>query len=193
MSRKIPGRDAGKETILIYRMDGTEEGQKLKKTAASMGIRCRVIEPDQVSRPLGELLHIPGYELVAQSFGQNMEGGMAEMAGEAEEKRPADPADMTEPAMIMQGFTQSRLDEFLKGLKRNGMPRIDLKAVVTPYNIGWRFADLYKELEAEREAVLEARRAWEARKAQETQGVQEAREAQETQETWEAPEAQKEE
>ena len=167
MSRKIPGRDAGKESILIYGMEGTEQGQKLKKTAVRMGIRCRVIEADQIGQPLGALLHIPGYELVAQSFGQSMEmnhetAAVNPMTGKTDADKTADPAQLTEPAMIMQGFTQNRLDEFLKELRRNEVPRIDLKAVVTPYNIGWRFSDLYQELQAERAAVLEARRAWEA-------------------------------
>ena len=38
------------------------------------------------------------------------------------------------------------LDQFLSEYKKAGIPPIGLKAVITPYNLFWRAADLYEEL-----------------------------------------------
>ena len=56
---------------------------------------------------------------------------------------------MTEPVMVMNGFSNARLGELLTAMKKAGMPRINLKAMLTQNNMHWTFEALYRELEEE--------------------------------------------
>ena len=51
--------------------------------------------------------------------------------------------------MIFQGFGEEELKQFLNSYKQEGIERITLKAVVTPYNITWTVNDLVDHLKAE--------------------------------------------
>ena len=55
--------------------------------------------------------------------------------------------------LVMHQFSNARLEEFLRQLKKAGVPRIALKAVVTATNAGWSLRELYQELCREEEAV----------------------------------------
>ncbi|MDO5417179.1 MAG: DUF3783 domain-containing protein, partial [Lachnospiraceae bacterium] len=46
-----------------------------------------------------------------------------------------------------------RLDFLLYSLRKAGVPKIDLKAVITPQNADWTFYQLYKELMEEHERM----------------------------------------
>ena len=60
--------------------------------------------------------------------------------------------------MVMYGFTGQRLDEFLQNMRKAGLPKIPLKAIVTPHNVNWTFRQLYEELEQEEAAYQNQRR-----------------------------------
>lgn len=51
--------------------------------------------------------------------------------------------------MIFNGFTDEVLDEFLHAYRAAGIPKIQLKAVVTPFNIGWTLYELIEHLKEE--------------------------------------------
>lgn len=142
-----------RESILLYHFRGTEIGQRVYNVAARMGILCRVVEEDQTEESIGSLLKIPGLadlnSTLTELFGSNRASAAAE---EAAEKVPLD-----RPAMVMYGLSSQRLDLFLQNLKKAGVPRIPLKAIVTPHNVSWTFRELYVELERE-EAVVEAQK-----------------------------------
>ena len=57
------------------------------------------------------------------------------------------------PVLLMDGLDKKGLDRFLTALRgqcaEKGLPSIDLKAVVTPVNRGWIFAELVRELASE--------------------------------------------
>uniref|UniRef100_UPI0032600706 DUF3783 domain-containing protein n=1 Tax=Clostridium sp. NkU-1 TaxID=1095009 RepID=UPI0032600706 len=48
------------------------------------------------------------------------------------------------------------MDELLSNLRRAGVPKIDLKAVITDTNCKWKFYDLYLELKEEHDAMSSA-------------------------------------
>ena len=64
--------------------------------------------------------------------------------------RPPAPA---EPALVLSGFSRQRLDALLAALKRSGVPFIAHKAMLTPTNVSWTFAQLCEELSREHQAV----------------------------------------
>ena len=51
--------------------------------------------------------------------------------------------------MIFNGFADEELDEFLHAYRAAGIPKIQLKAVVTPFNIGWTLYELIERLKEE--------------------------------------------
>lgn len=149
---------ANREIILLYHFRGTEIGQQLHVVAARMGILCRVIEEEQTDEVLGALLKLPGFRGEAANTELKKDGIVeAETKKDAEaERKESEEAEkmLTRQAMVMYGFTQNRLDEFLRSMRRAGLPVIPLKAIVTPYNVNWTFRALYEELEREEEAFL---------------------------------------
>lgn len=55
--------------------------------------------------------------------------------------------------LVLYGFTNRRLDEFLSQLRRAKVPPVALKAVVTETNADWSFYELYQEIRAEHEKM----------------------------------------
>ena len=49
----------------------------------------------------------------------------------------------------MKDFSSRRMDELFLRIRKAGIPKIDLKAVITATNAGWTFYQLYEEILAE--------------------------------------------
>ena len=56
------------------------------------------------------------------------------------------------PMMVLDGFTEKRLDILLREMKAYGVS-VPYKAMVTEHNIGWTLSDLFAELVREHEAM----------------------------------------
>ena len=54
--------------------------------------------------------------------------------------------EIDEEMLVMKNFTNRRIDELLVGLRRAGVPKVELKAVVTETNCGWSFMLCTKSL-----------------------------------------------
>lgn len=143
MKGRRPVNRGNREVLLLYHFQDTEIGRQVYHVAARMGILCRVVEENQTGQTLGALLKLSGF------------------ARKEDQKEEAcrEPVPMQRQMMVLYGFTSRRLDEFLSNMKRMGIPRIALKAIVTPQNIGWTFEALYQELEKEDEQVRKAARS----------------------------------
>lgn len=57
--------------------------------------------------------------------------------------------------LVLSGFTEERLEEFLGNLKKSGVPKIGLKAVVTETNAQWTAYQLYEQLKEEHRQLTE--------------------------------------
>ena len=123
------------ESVLYYN-PGTPETMehvaKLKSVLVRMGIRIRNVSPAQVNQTVGYLAGVPGFE-------ENKDAGEAPVIGEE--------------MMVLKQFSNRRLDELLLNLRKAGVPRIALKAVLTEHNCGWTFYALYHELREEHEKM----------------------------------------
>ena len=105
---------------------------KLKGVLVRMGVRIKNITPEQVTQTVGYLAGIEGYP----------ESEMPEVLPVIEEEM-----------LVMRGFTSRRMDELLMNLRKAGVPKIALKAVVTESNCGWSFYHLYEEIREEHEKM----------------------------------------
>lgn len=114
-----------KPVILFYDPLSSPWAGKLKQLCALQGLRLRPVEPGET-----------GSTLQALAF-----GGQAASS-------PAAP--VPEPMLILCGFSAPQLDKILTSLRKAGVPRSCLKAVLTPANAEWTLSALYRELCLER-------------------------------------------
>lgn len=123
---------AGLETVLLYNFNDNKKLRLLKMIFLKMGVRIRIITPDMYLEPIGALAHIKGYVMTENVY---------------------DGPGFEDEMMIMNGFSNARLDELLRQLRKNNVPRIHLKAVVTAHNASWNSLDLHAELTKEHEMM----------------------------------------
>ncbi|MBS5062155.1 MAG: DUF3783 domain-containing protein [Hungatella hathewayi] len=121
-----------REMVLYYNTVQNPNVAKLKGVLVRMGVRIKNITPEQVTQTVGYLAGIEGYP----------ESEMPEVLPVIEEEM-----------LVMRGFTSRRMDELLMNLRKAGVPKIALKAVVTESNCGWSFYHLYEEIREEHEKM----------------------------------------
>ena len=131
---------AAKEMVLYYQPEREKEAgnaskaAKLKGVLIRMGIRIKNITPEQTGQTVGYLAGFDGFD-------------------ERETEEGTVLPELEEEMLVMKNFTNRRIDELLAGLRRAGVPKVELKAVVTETNCGWTFYALYEALKKEREAM----------------------------------------
>lgn len=108
----------------------------MKSVFVRMGVRIRNVGLEDVNQTVGYLAGLKGFE--------------RQEAGEAG-ALPVIP----EQVLVLKGFSGGRLDLLLSSLRRAGVPKIDLKAVLTEQNSGWTFYRLYEEIRAEHASMTE--------------------------------------
>ena len=108
----------------------------MKSVFVRMGVRIRNVGPEDVNQTVGYLAGLKGFE---------------RQEAEAEGELPVIP----EQVLVLKGFSGGRLDRLLSSLRRAGVPKIDLKAVLTEQNSGWTFYRLYEEIRAEHASMTE--------------------------------------
>ena len=115
------------ETVLMYNCDG-EQWSKLRQIFLMLRVRIRPVEADQYGLTLEELL------------------------GRSEEKTPVE-EEFSDPMLVFCNLPHEKLDHLLTAMGRAGLPRIALKAMLTPTNRTWTSQQLWTELRREHEAM----------------------------------------
>ena len=106
----------------------------LRRFAKRFGAEVRSIAPASYSLPIAAIVG-------------GLEGTPTALASE-----------LPEPMLIFANFPETLLDVFLDALRASDLPKVPLKAVVTPTNAAWRVDELYRELCRERAAVRMSRK-----------------------------------
>lgn len=133
------------EMVLYY---NPENGAPARQTAlmksvfVRMGVRIRNVRPEEVNETVGYLAGLKGFEK------REAEDSAGQKTG-SEEALPK----ISEQVLVLKGFSGGRLDQLLASLRRAGVPKIDLKAVLTEHNSGWTFYHLYEEIREEHAAM----------------------------------------
>ena len=107
-----------REVLLLYRFRDTEIGRQLRAVAARMGIMCKVVEEEQTEETLGALLKLPGF---ASGSGSGKSGASEQDNASVQNDkadRPEPKPELTRQVMIMHGFTNQRLGEFLQNMRK---------------------------------------------------------------------------
>ncbi len=146
---------AGRNEMVLYynpgRPDTTKHVAAMKGVLVRMGVRIRNVGPEQTGETVGFLAGIPGF-------------------ARAEEQDGGELPVIPEEILVLKQFSSGRLDELLLSLRRAGVPRIALKAVLTEHNSKWTFYHLYEELSAEHSAMARQEAASAARRREEEAG-----------------------
>lgn len=120
---------------LLYNFGKTERAGKIRFILMQLGVESRDVPQEDYLLPIGVLAGVrektekyPVYQ--GQGFNQEM--------------------------LVMKGFTERQIDGFLGSFQKQGIPRIDLKAILTPTNQRWNSLELYEELRKEHAAMHKA-------------------------------------
>lgn len=115
------------ETVLMYNCSG-EQWAKLRQIFLMLRVRIRPVEADQYGLTLEDLLD------------------------RSEEKAPVE-EEFSDPMLVFCNLPHEKLDHLLTAMGRAGLPRIALKAMLTPTNRTWTSQQLWTELRREHEAM----------------------------------------
>lgn len=140
------------ETVLYYnpgKPDTMKHVAMMKSVLVRMGIRIRNIGPEQVMETVGYLAGMDGFEAAGAGKAASADGELPTGDVPAANPVPEIPVEM----MVLKQFSNRRLDELLINLRKAGVPKIGLKAVLTEHNSGWTFYHLYEELKEEHETM----------------------------------------
>lgn len=98
---------------------------RLSLIASSLGIQIRQVEEGEWQQPLSALF------------------------GLTEKKKGAEKVSVGEEMMVMAFFPEGKMDAFLDAIRKNKLPPVQLKAVLTAHNGSWNCGRLYIELKRE--------------------------------------------
>lgn len=104
---------------------------RIRALAETIDVRVEAVPPGNFALPIGALLGLPVRPPDVPSEG----GGFSD------------------PMLVMCNLDEAQFNRFLQMLREPGLPRIPLKAVLTPHNVGWNALQLHGELSREHEAM----------------------------------------
>ena len=105
--------------------------ERIRSLSAAFGVRVKAVPPESFTLPVGAMAGIPAKAICV----------------------PVAHSGFDDPMLVMCHLDDAQFNQFLRMLRGPGMPRIPLKAVLTPHNAGWNALMLYEELSREHEAM----------------------------------------
>ncbi len=114
--------------VLLYNLNNPR-GARLRKLCLPLGLKTRLVAPEEYGLPLGVLV----------------EGGTPDTPWSGE--------PFSDEMLVLVNCPSPLMDRFLQSFRRNKLPPVALKAVLTPTNRQWDSVALHAELLREREAI----------------------------------------
>ncbi len=121
--------------VMCYAPEGVAHASVVRGILVQLGIKIKSLTPERCAMRIGYLAGIEGFDREALP-------GQEKLL-----------SHMKEEMLIFSGLSDETLDIFLESLKRAGVPRIGLKAIVTETNAKWTPCELYLHLQMEREQL----------------------------------------
>ncbi len=118
-----------KKLILVYGFE-EERLSRLKRAAAPLRFTIKTVQQSDYGQKLGYLIGAEGYE-----------------------SSPSEQTEIIDEMLLMSGFTSADIDMLLMAMRKHGVGRVALKAVVTPTNIDWNSIELYHAVKEDHEAM----------------------------------------
>lgn len=118
--------------VLLYNLDHSERGRKIKFILVRMGVRIKNIKKEDYLKPIGALAGLSGIEAPDSVY---------------------DGSGFTEEMLVMKGFTGHQIDDMILRFRKEKLDKINLKAVITDTNKTWDSITLYENLKEEHEQM----------------------------------------
>lgn len=119
------------ETVLLYNFNG-DRLSKIKRALLPLKLRIKTVSVDEYLQPLGFLAGIKGFEQTAEKYD-----------GEA----------FSDEMMIICPIKNGTVEAVIQALYKNGVGKIDLKAMLNNNNVAWNSIELYKAVKADHEEM----------------------------------------
>lgn len=146
-----------KEMVLYYGPENAVYAGLIKGVLVQMGIRIKNLTPGRCEKKIGHLAGLDGFadEAAERCAPKDnvLEGDTLEREVVTKIGQQAFPMTINEELLVLCGFTEERLDQLLARLKKAGVPRSVMKAIVTQSNAYWTVYELYNHLVEERKQI----------------------------------------
>lgn len=140
------------ETVLYYHPEGKPPSSRMTGVLFRMKIRIRKVGLEEIRETVGFLAGMKGFEKRDATAFSEQDAATPEPDERGDGPAGA-PLAIEDEMLVLSNISSSRLNELLAQFKRAGVPRINLKAMVTPTNCKWSFYELYREIKEEHEAL----------------------------------------
>lgn len=121
-----------KPTVLLYNFKDSVRNRKITLALMPLGFRLRKVEKENYNQPIGYIAGINEIEPVNETYeGEELEDEM----------------------LIMVGMTSAQIDSLIMAFRKNGIQKVNCKAVLTKTNQYWDALTLYQELKLEHETL----------------------------------------
>ena len=143
-----------KEMVLYYAPENAVNVGLVKGVLVQMGIRIKNLTPGRCEKKIGYLAGLDGFEDESMVPGRPGVLGMGQQAFPIPVKYSSVSGEgINEELLILCGFTEERLELLLGRLKKSGVPRSVMKAIITESNAHWTVYELYSHLAEERRQI----------------------------------------
>lgn len=121
-----------RETVLLINFQDEKQLRDLKMILFTLKIRMKKVEKKEYLQRIGCLAGLKEMEATAEHYeGEELEKEM----------------------MVFAGISNQKLDQILLAMRKNGVKRVDYKAVLTETNKTWTVLKLYEEIAKEHEQM----------------------------------------
>lgn len=148
-----------KEMVLYYAPENVVNVGLVKGVLVQMEIRIKNLTPGRCEKKIGYLAGLDGFEDEDMDPDRASVPGVGQQASPVPVKYPtAGGEGINEELLVLCGFTEDRLEQLLERLKKAGVPKSVMKAIVTEFNAHWTVYELYGHLVEERRQIEEMQR-----------------------------------
>ena len=139
-------------TVLMYAPEGSSKALRMKPAILRVGAKIKIVTSDMFEEKIGTLVGLTEEEIAEIAATAQLSDEEAGHQVTLTQEEMQELNNLSEEVLVMWNFENNKIDQLLQNFKKSGVARVNLKAVVTPNNIKWTFAQLVRELQKEHEA-----------------------------------------
>ena len=121
-----------RETVLLINFQDAKQLREIKMILLSMKIKMKTVEKKDYLQKIGYLAGLKDMEAVQEVY---------------------DGEELEKEVMIFANLREAQLDQILYRIRKNGVKKVDYKAILTDKNKDWNVPQLYEELAGEHEKM----------------------------------------
>lgn len=121
-----------RETVLLINFQDAKQLREIKMILLSMKIKMKTVEKKDYLQKIGYLAELKEMEAVQEVY---------------------DGEELEKEMMIFANLREAQLEQILYRIRKNGVKKVDYKAILTDTNKDWTVPQLYEELAGEHEKM----------------------------------------